>query len=93
MKYVEALIGPETVDTAPLETIDAYRDHGKPALRLEEDVEEAASLLARLPEIGIDMDRVARRLEDEGVEKFKRPFDELLKAIAEKAPKPATATS
>jgi transaldolase len=88
VKYVEALIGPETVDTAPLDTIDAYRDHGNPAQRLEENLEATASLMARLPEIGIDMDHVARQLEDEGVEKFKQPFDKLLKAIATKASAP-----
>jgi len=77
-------------DTAPLETIAAYRDHGKPAQRLEEGLERASGLMARLTEIGIDMDAVARRLEDEGVEKFKQPFDKLLAAIAMKASAPAT---
>jgi len=85
VKYVEALIGPDTVDTAPVETIDAYRDHGKPEQRLEEDLEKAAAVPARLTEIGIDLDKAARQLEDEGVEKFKQPFDKLLAAIAEKA--------
>jgi len=87
---VEALIGPDTVDTAPLETIDAYRDHGKPAQRLEEELERTSGMMASLTEIGIDMDVVAHRLEDEGVEKFKQPFDKLMKAIAEKASATAT---
>ena len=90
VKYVEALIGPDTVDTAPLETIDAYRDHGKPAQRLEEELERTSGMMASLTEIGIDMDVVAHRLEDEGVEKFKQPFDKLMKAIAEKASATAT---
>jgi transaldolase len=90
VKYVEALIGPDTVDTAPPETIDAFRDHGKPAQRLELDLERTSDLLARLTEIGIDLDLVAHRLEDEGVEKFKQPFDKLLASIAAKASAPAT---
>ena len=53
VKYVEALIGPDTVNTAPLETLDAYRDHGEPKARLEHDVKEAHWLLERLPELGI----------------------------------------
>lgn len=88
VKYVDALIGPDTVDTAPPDTIDAYRDHGKPAQRLEEGLERASGLMAKLTEIGIDMDRVAQTLEDEGVEKFKQPFDKLLEAISLKASAP-----
>jgi transaldolase/transaldolase/glucose-6-phosphate isomerase len=93
VKYVEGLIGPDTVDTAPLETIDAFRDHGKPAQRLEEDLEKTSSVVPKLTEIGIDLDKVARQLEDEGVEKFKQPFDKLLSAIADKASKTATAAA
>ena len=52
VKYVEALIGPHTVNTAPMETLDAYRDHGDPKARLEQDVEESRSVLERLPELG-----------------------------------------
>jgi transaldolase len=92
VKYVEALIGPQTVDTAPLETIDAYRNHGNPMQRLEENVQAAQTAMARLPEVGIDMDRVESQLENEGVEKFKVPFDKLLAAIIDKA-KPATPRS
>ena len=51
MKYVEALIGPDTVNTVPLETLDAYRDHGEPKARLEQDVKEARWVLERLPEL------------------------------------------
>src|SRR5262249_44434352 len=55
VKSVEPLIGPETVNTMPLETIHAYRDHGQPADRLEEGAEEARRVLERLPELGIDL--------------------------------------
>ncbi len=78
VKYVEALIGPDTVNTVPMETLNAYRDHGNPAPRLTEGVDRAASVLHRLPEVGIDLDNVTQELEDEGVEKFNQPYDELM---------------
>jgi transaldolase len=85
VKYVEALIGPDTVNTAPLETLDAYRDHGEPKARLENDVGEAARVLKRLPELGITLDQVTQQLEDEGVEKFNQPFDKLIAAVEERS--------
>jgi transaldolase len=88
VKYVEALIGPDTVDTAPLETLNAYRDHGEPEARLEQGVEEARRVLERLPELGIDIDKVTRQLEDEGVAKFNKPFDKLMEALTQKSPQP-----
>jgi len=83
VKYIEALIGPETVNTAPFETIDAYRDHGAPKARLELDVIEANWVMRQLPKLGIAIDEVTRRLEDEGVEKFDKPFDLMLKTLGE----------
>jgi transaldolase/glucose-6-phosphate isomerase len=85
VKYVEPLIGPETVNTMPLKTIDAFRDHGRPAARLEDDVEKAEAVLARLPEVGLDIDEVSRELEKEGVEKFNRPYDTLLATLTERS--------
>ena len=90
VKYVEALIGPDTVDTAPLETLSAYRDHGEPEARLEQGVEEARRVLERLPELGIDIDKVTRQLEDEGVGKFNKPFDKLMETLTQKSPQPLT---
>jgi transaldolase len=90
VKYVEALIGPDTVNTAPLETLNAYRDHGEPKARIEEDVEEARRVLARLPELGISIDHVTRQLEDEGVEKFDQPFDKLMETVAQRSPRQLT---
>ncbi|MGD0827606.1 MAG: transaldolase [Desulfobaccales bacterium] len=78
VKYVEPLIGPETINTMPLETLNAYRDHGKPASRLSEGADQAAAILQRLPELGIDLNRVTGQLEDEGVEKFNQPYDKLM---------------
>jgi transaldolase/glucose-6-phosphate isomerase len=79
--YVEGLIGPETINTMPLETLNAYRDHGQPALSLTTGLPAARDLLQRLPEWGIDLDRVTQQLEDEGVEKFCTPFDSLMCAL------------
>lgn len=84
VKYVEALIGPDTVNTVPLETLNAYRDHGKPARRLEDDLDQARNTLDRLSSVNINLDDVTQQLEDEGVEKFNKPFDRLLATIREK---------
>jgi len=81
VKYVESLIGPETINTMPLETLNAYRDHGHPALRLEKDLPAARELLEILPKLEIDLDQVTQQLEDEGVEKFNKPFDNLMCAL------------
>ena len=86
VKYIEALIGPDTVNTAPLETLEAYRDHGEPKARLEQEVEEARGVLERLSELGIRIDQVTQQLEDEGVEKFNKPFDKLMETLASRAP-------
>lgn len=88
VKYIEALIGPDTVTTVPMGTLAAYRDHGKPKARLEADVMEAHWLLERLAEIGVDLDRVAQQLEAEGVGKFIRPFDQLLETLAQRSSQP-----
>jgi len=82
-KYVEPLIGPDTINTMPLETIDAYRDHGEPAARIGDGVDEAKDVMRRLAGVGIDIDAVTARLEDEGVAKFIKPFRSLLGTLDE----------
>jgi transaldolase len=82
VKYMEALIGPDTVNTVPLPTIEAYRNHGDPKVRLEQHVQEARLRLERLPELGINLDQVTQQLEDEGVVKFTQSFDKLIQALA-----------
>jgi transaldolase len=82
--YVEQLIGPETVDTMPEETIRAYQDHGQPAARLELDVDESREVFAALEQAGVDYDDVTATLEREGVEKFAASFDDLLDGLREK---------
>lgn len=80
-KYVEPLIGPETINTMPLETLNAYRDHGDPATRVTEGLDEAKRVIADLRALGIDLEEVATRLEEEGVEKFVTPFRSLLRTL------------
>ena len=84
VKYIEALIGPETINTMPLDTLDAYRDHGQPALRLEEGIAEAHRVLNDLSELGLTLDDVTRQLEKEGVQKFNDPFDALMETLEKK---------
>ena len=84
MLYVEELIGPDTVDTMPLETIEAFQDHGEVRLSLTEDLAGAEQLLADLERVGVDYDDVTDTLEREGVQKFSDSFEELLDGVREK---------
>lgn len=77
IKYVEELIGPNTVNTAPLETINAYRQSGKPQLTLKKHIAESKGIRDGLNKLGIDLEEVARQLEEEAVRKFVEPFDKL----------------
>jgi transaldolase len=84
VKYVEELIAPDTVNTAPLETINAYRQQGKPQLSLKRHLAESSVIREGLNKLGIDLDEVAQTLEDEGVRKFIEPFDKLQGWLQEK---------
>lgn len=81
IKYVEALIAPDTVNTLPMETLDAYRQHGKPAPRIEQAMQEAPATLRGLLDLGIEMHAVDDALEEEGIEKFVKPYRSLLASI------------
>lgn len=87
VKYVEALIGPNTINTLPMETINAFRDHGNASSRLENNLLQATQDLEQLKENGINLDELTQQLEEEGVQKFNKAYDSLLKAIAEKKQK------
>jgi transaldolase/glucose-6-phosphate isomerase len=82
--YVEELIGPDTINTMPPATMDAFRDHGRLRAAIEEDVAGAEAVMARLARAGIDIDAVARQLVDEGVQLFIDAADKLLGAVAGK---------
>ena len=79
--YIEELIGPDTVNTMPPATFDAFRDHGRPRASLVEDVESAADTMATLAEVGISMKEVTDKLLIEGVQLFSDAFGKLLKAV------------
>jgi transaldolase len=81
VKYVEPLIGPETINTMPLETLQAYRDHGNPVTRLAEGLDHAHRVLQSLAQLGINLDEATRQLEVDGVDKFIKPYDQLLKKL------------
>jgi transaldolase len=89
--YVDELIGPDTVNTMPEETIEAYRDHGDPRPRLERGLDDAQLVFDELKRAGVDYDDVTDTLEREGVEKFSGSFDELLDALRDKQRSLATA--
>jgi transaldolase len=83
--YVDDLVGPQTVNTMPKQTIEAVKDHGNFRPTLEEGVEEAKELLERLREAGLDYEDVTDTLEQEGIQKFADPFHELLEEIERKS--------
>ncbi|MGN6339604.1 MAG: transaldolase [Ginsengibacter sp.] len=87
VKYVEALIGPNTINTLPLETIEAFRDHGKVQDHLENNLMHSKMVLQKLKENDIDIDEVTQKLEEEGVQKFNKSYETLLKAIESKRSK------
>src|SRR6185295_18980417 len=83
--YVEALIGPETVDTIPPATIVAFRDHGRARVTIEDNLEEERATLARLEEVGISLDQVTAHVLTDGLRLFVEPFEKLLKTIDSRA--------
>jgi transaldolase len=82
--YVEELIGPETVDTMPRETVEAFQDHGKVEDTLERDVDGARRVVQAFADAGIDYDDVVETLEREGVEKFAKSFEQLFADVEAK---------
>ncbi len=82
--YVEELIGPDTVDTIPPATYEAFRDHGRPRASLEEDIEAAQDTMETLEQVGVSMKEVTDQLLREGVKLFADAFDKLLGAVDKK---------
>jgi len=83
--YVEALVAPRTVNTLPPETFAAYRDHGRPAVRIRESIAASTADLQGLAERGIDLATITRELEEDGVAKFAASYRSLLAGIEAKA--------
>lgn len=82
--YVEPLIGPDTVNTLPLATLNAFNDHGKVALTVTQGVDEARAQLKKLAGLGIDLEAVCKKLTDDGLQLFSKALENLLKAIESK---------
>ena len=82
--YAEALIGPDTVDTLPPATFDAFRDHGKARLTLEQDMDGAKATLSKLAEAGIDLKQVCQDVQDAGVKAFADSYESLIAGISSK---------
>ncbi len=82
--YVDGLIGPETVNTVPPDTLDAFRDHGTVGETLTQDLDDASDRVERLGALGIDLDAVTDQLQEEGVKKFADAFQALLDALEKK---------
>ena len=85
IKYIEAIIGKNTINTIPPETLNAYRKHGKPALRLKNHIKRACWVMSELTELGIDRDSITKKLENDGVEKFIKAFDKLMETLIKKS--------
>jgi transaldolase len=82
--YVEELIGPDTVNTMPLKTLENFRDHGRVRLSIEENLSQAQADLAALEDVGIHYDQVTQQLQEEGVQKFIDSFQKLFRCIESK---------
>ena len=83
--YVDNLIGPDTVNTMPPETVTAFRDHGKPQASLQQGVADAEKVLSELKAVGISLDTITDELVVDGVDKFAEAADKLFGAIADKS--------
>jgi len=84
VKYMEALVGKETINTVTIETLEAFRDHGWADEILEEGFDRAYDVMAQLKKNGIDIDVISQRLEDEGIKKFDKAYDTLMNSIEKK---------
>ena len=85
VKYVEELIGPDTVNTVPPATLEAFVNHGKSALTLETRIADAEADMKKLAETGIDLNEVCARLLSDGLKSFNAAFESLMSAIERKA--------
>jgi transaldolase len=86
VRYVENLIGPETVTTLPKSTLEAFEDHGQVLATLDRDVEEAALTLGDLGAVGVDLELLTDELERDGVAQFARSFDAVVERIRASSP-------
>ncbi|MEE9188783.1 MAG: bifunctional transaldolase/phosoglucose isomerase, partial [Anaerolineales bacterium] len=88
--YIDSLIGPDTVNTVPPATLNAYRDHGQVRQTLDSDLDQVNAQLEELSNLGIDLDSITQKLQDDGVAAFANSFAALMKSLSEKGDKLAT---
>ena len=88
--YIDSLIGPDTVNTVPPATLNAYRDHGQVRQTLDSDLDQVNAQLEELSDLGIDLDSITQKLQDDGVAGFANSFAALMKSLSEKGDKLAT---
>ena len=84
VKYVEELVGRDTINTIPPETINAFLDHGKPEITIEKDLDAAKSGLGKLKTLGVDIEKICQEIQDVGVESFQASFEKLIRSIEQK---------
>ena len=89
--YIDSLIGPDTVNTVPPDTLDVFLDHGHVASTIENDIDGARARFAKLSEIGVDLGAITQKLQDDGVDAFAKSFDGLMASIEGKQEKLAEA--
>ena len=82
--YVDTLIGPETVNTMPIKTMEAFLDHGTVKRTVDQDYAGARKVLQDLEKVGVSLDQITQQLEDDGIDAFIKSFDELLDGVAQK---------
>jgi transaldolase len=91
--YLEGLIGPDTVNTLPQATLEAFRDHGVAAPTLDRDADSSLAVIKQLDSVGIDFDAVTAQLQTEGVDLFAQSFDKTRETIAKAIGEPVTTRS
>lgn len=84
IKYIDSIVAPNTVNTMPLETLDAYRDHGDPKIRINENLEQAKDCFQQLENLHMNIDQYTQQLENEGIEKFAKAYDQLIESLKKK---------
>lgn len=81
IRYVDALVAADTINTVPTSTLEAYRDHGVPEVRIQQAIDDAPGVMRHLAELGIDLRVVDSELEEEGIRKFIEPYQAVLKSL------------
>jgi transaldolase len=85
LHYIEPLVGPDTITTLTLKTLDAYRQHGRPRIRITDQIDHAMRRMSELEHLGISLPEACRKLEEDGIRHFVEPYEKVLETIRRKA--------